>query len=119
MAKTERHRDGMISSIQTLSLHYIDGADVCVSGNLMMYHEEGDPRKSISPDVFVVFGIPKKERRIYQIWNEGKPPDFVLEYSSPNTYRRDLTRKRTYTLRLVFWNTSYTMLKEGYSPNRL
>ena len=94
MAETERHRDGMIGSIQTLSLHYIDAPDVCVSGNLMMYHEEGNPQKSISPDVFVAFGVSKKQRRIYQIWNEGKPPDFVLEYSSSNTYRRDLNEKK-------------------------
>ncbi len=94
MAETERHRDCLIRSIQTLSLHYIDEQDVCVSGNMMMYHEEGNPQKSISPDVFVAFGVGKKERRIYQIWNEGKPPDFVLEFSSPNTYRRDQNEKK-------------------------
>ena len=59
----------------------------------MMYYEEGDPRKSISPDIFVAFGIGKKERRIYKIWEEGKPPDFVLEFSSKSTYRNDLTGK--------------------------
>ncbi len=94
MAETERHRDCLISSIQTLSLHYIDDKDTCVSGNMMMYYEEGNPQKSISPDVFVAFGVGKKERRIYQIWNEGKPPDFVLEFSSPNTYRKDQNEKK-------------------------
>ena len=49
----------------------------------MMYYEEGNPRlKSISPDIFVAFGIGRKERRIYKIWEEGKPPDFVLEFAS-------------------------------------
>lgn len=94
MAETELHRDGITTSIQTLSLHYIDDMDVCVSGNLMMYYEEGNPRKSISPDVFVAFGVGKKQRRIYQIWNEGKPPDFVLEFSSEKTYRKDLREKK-------------------------
>lgn len=94
MAETERHRDCLIWSIQTLSLHYIDDKDACVSGNMMMYYEEGNPQKSISPDVFVAFGVGKKERRIYQIWNEGKPPDFVLEFSSSNTYRRDQNEKK-------------------------
>lgn len=55
----------------------------------MMYSEGGNPRKSISPDVFVVFGIGKKERRIYQIWNEGKPSHFVLEFSSQKTYNNE------------------------------
>ena len=94
MAETERHRDCLIWSIQTLSLRYIDDKDACVSGNMMMYYEEGNPHKSISPDVFVAFGVGKKERRTYQIWNEGKPPDFVLEFSSPNTYRRDQNEKK-------------------------
>ena len=94
MAETELHRDGITTSIQTLSLHYIDDMDVCVSGNLMMYYEEGNPRKSISPDVFVAFGVGKKQRRIYQIWNGGKPPDFVLEFSSEKTYRKDLREKK-------------------------
>ena len=94
MAETERHRDCLIWSIQTLSLYYKDDKDTCVSGNMMMYYEEGNPQKSISPDVFVAFGVGKKERRIYQIWNEGKPPDFVLEFSSYNTYRRDQNEKK-------------------------
>ncbi len=94
MAETERHRDCLIWSIQTLSLHYIDDKDTCVSGNMMMYYEEGNPQKSISPDVFVAFGVGKKERRIYQIWNEGKPPDFVLEFSSSNTNRKDQNEKK-------------------------
>ena len=59
-----------------------------------MYYVEGNPRKSISPDIFVTFGVAKKERRTYRIWDEGKPPDFVLEFSSENTYRNDLREKK-------------------------
>ena len=44
MAETELHRDGITTSIQTLSLYYIDDMDVCVSGNLMMYYVEGNPK---------------------------------------------------------------------------
>ena len=36
----------------------------------------------------------RKERRIYRIWEEGKPPDFVLEFSSENTYQHDLAGKK-------------------------
>ncbi len=35
---------------------------VCVSGNMLMFYEEGNRRKHVSPDVFVVRGIPKKQR---------------------------------------------------------
>ena len=94
MAETEYHRDIMIDFIQMLKHHFRNVNDVHVSGNLLMYYEEGNPRKSVSPDVFVAFGVSKKRRRTYKIWEEGHAPDFVLEVASPSTYRHDLTRKK-------------------------
>ena len=94
MAETEYHRDIMIDFIQMLKHYFRNTNDVHVSGNLLMYYEEGNPRKSISPDVFVTFGVSKKRRRTYKIWEEGHAPDFVLEVASPSTYRHDLTRKK-------------------------
>ena len=44
--------------------------------------------------MFVAFGVSKKKRRTYKIWEEGHAPDFVLEVASPSTYRHDLTRKK-------------------------
>ena len=94
MAETEYHRDIMIDFIQMLKHYFRNTNDVHVSGNLLMYYEEGNPRKSISPDVFVAFGVSKKRRRTYKIWEEGHAPDFVLEVASPSTYRHDQTRKK-------------------------
>jgi len=94
MAETEYHRDIMIDCIQMLKHYFRDVDDVHVSGNLLMYYEEGNPRKSVSPDVFVAFGVSKKRRRTYKIWEEGHAPDFVLEVASPSTYRHDLTDKK-------------------------
>ena len=94
MAETEYHRDIMIDFIQMLKHYFRDVNDVHVSGNLLMYYEEGNPRKSVSPDVFVAFGVSKKKRRTYKIWEEGHGPNFVLEVASPSTYRHDLTRKK-------------------------
>ena len=94
MAETEYHRDIMIDFIQMLKHYFRNVNDVHVSGNLLMYYEEGNPRKSVSPDVFVAFGVSKKKRRTYKIWEEGHAPDFVLEVASPSTYRHDLTRKK-------------------------
>ena len=93
-AETEYHRDIMIDFIQMLKHYFRDVDDVHVSGNLLMYYEEGNPRKSVSPDVFVAFGVSKKKRRTYKIWEEGHGPNFVLEVASPSTYRNDLTRKK-------------------------
>ena len=63
-----------------------------------MYYEEGNPRKSVAPDVFVVFGVGKKPRRTYLTWEEGSTPDFVLEVASPSTYQHDFgPKKQLYT----------------------
>ncbi|RKU31610.1 Uma2 family endonuclease [Candidatus Poribacteria bacterium] len=93
MAETEVHRDLMIDFIQILKDYFIN-EDVCVSGNMFMYYEEGDPKKSVAPDVFVVCGIEKKQRRIYRIWEEGRSPDFILEVASPSTFPDDIGPKK-------------------------
>lgn len=93
MGETDTHVRYMMDVRTALEHHYRDRQDVYVSGNNMMYYVEGDPRKSVSPDVYVVFGIRKHERRIYKLWEEGKGPDFVLEISSRKTRREDTGRK--------------------------
>ena len=95
MAETDRHRDLMMDLIFMLKDHFEDVNDVYVSGNLLMYYEEGNIYKSVAPDVFVVFGVSKKERRTYRTWEEGHTPDFVLEVASPSTYTNDITNKKT------------------------
>ena len=95
MAETELNRDLMIDSILTLKARFQNVPDVCVSGDMLMYYVMKDPKKSVAPDIFVTFGVEKKQRRIYRIWEEGKPPDFVLEFSSQRTFANDLGPKKT------------------------
>lgn len=94
MAETDRHRKLMTDVIFMLQDYFKHVNDVYVSGNLMMYYEEGNPHKSVAPDVFVVFGVNKKERRTYRVWEEGRAPDFVLELASKSTYNNDITDKK-------------------------
>lgn len=94
MAETDVHRKLMMDFIQMLEDHFQNDQDVYVSGNLLMYYQEGDPRKVISPDVFVVLGIEKKLRNTFLTWEEANTPDFVLEVASPSTYRNDIGRKK-------------------------
>ena len=68
--------------------------DVYVVGNLLLYYQEGDDKKSVSPDLMVVFGAPKHVRSSYRLWEEPKAPDFVLEVASESTYRSDRGEKR-------------------------
>ena len=78
-----------------LGLYYAARPDVYVSADLLIYYEEGNPRVSVAPDVFVVFGVEDRMRGNYKVWEEGKGPDFVLEVASPNTWREDVGPKRT------------------------
>ena len=95
MAETPVHRDAMIDAIRVLSRHFAKRSDVYVSGNMLMYYEEGSPRKSVAPDVFVVLGANRDEDRdTYLIWREPKAPDFVLEVTSKSTRKNDLVTKR-------------------------
>ena len=62
-------------------------------GTCSCNYEEGNPRVSVAPDAFVVFGVEDRLRVSYKVWKEGKGPDFVLEVASPNTWREDVERK--------------------------
>ena len=42
-----------------------------------------------APDLYVVLGVANRNRRSYVVWEEGKPPDFVLEVVSPSSRSRD------------------------------
>ena len=96
MAETPAHRDVMIDAIRVLSRHFARRPDVYVSGNMLMYYEEGNPRKCVAPDVFVVLGADRDEDRdTYLLWREPKAPDFVLEVTSISTRRNDEVTKHT------------------------
>lgn len=94
MTETDKHRREMTALIEALIAYFNATPNVYVSGNLMLYYEEGNPSASISPDVFVVKGISKKERRVYKLWEEGKAPDVTLEITSRSTRLEDLGTKR-------------------------
>jgi Uma2 family endonuclease len=92
MAETDDHRDEMIRHLQLLD-SYFAGQHVYVSGNLLIFYEQGDPKKFVAPDVFVAKGIASKKRRHYKIWVEGKAPDVAIETTSRKTKRNDLVTK--------------------------
>jgi Uma2 family endonuclease len=101
MAESDLHRDEMVRCIQTLRDAYAGRPDVYVSGNLLLYYEEGNPRASVAPDTMVVFGAPKLPlRRVYKLWEEGAAPSVVIEVTSPSTRREDQGKKRALYARL-------------------
>ena len=94
LAENDAQHAAILYGVGALGVYYAGRNDVYVSGDLLIYYEEGNPRVSVAPDVFVVFGVEDRMRMNYKVWEEGKGPDFVLEVASPSTWREDVGRKR-------------------------
>jgi Uma2 family endonuclease len=93
MAETELHMRLMMALIETLGAFFAAEPLVYVWGNLLVFYERGDRRKHVSPDVFFVRGVPKRQRDNYLIWREGKAPEVVIELTSRTTRREDVEKK--------------------------
>jgi Uma2 family endonuclease len=94
MGETELHIQDIIDTFQVLQDHFADRPNVYVGSNLLVFYEEGNRRKHVSPDVLVTLGILKKpQREYYLVWKEGKAPDFVVEVTSKSTRREDNQKK--------------------------
>ena len=65
-----------------------------VAADILVYPEKGNSRNSIAPDVLVALGLGTHKRSSYFVWEEGKPPDWVLEVASPGTEAEDRGSKR-------------------------
>jgi Uma2 family endonuclease len=94
MGETDIHRQLMVDLIEALQYHYRPRDDVYVSGNIMFYYEEGNPRAHLSPDVLVTPGIAKEPREIYKLWEIGKAPELIVEVTSRSTKFRDVGVKK-------------------------
>jgi Uma2 family endonuclease len=95
MAETDLHRELIVDLIESARHRFRDDREVYVTGDLLVYFEEGNPEMVVAPDFFAVRGVHKEERRIYKLWFEGKAPEVVVEVTSRSTHLEDLGRKRT------------------------
>jgi Uma2 family endonuclease len=94
MGETDVHIDALIYLREVLRDHFRDAPQVYVAGNMFLYYEEGNPTACVAPDVFVVQGVAKHERRTYRLWEEGQPPAVVFKITSRGTRLEDLGTKR-------------------------
>lgn len=116
MAETDIHRDWMMCIIERLQ-RFFTGQRVYVSGNLLIYYLQGNPKRCVAPDVFVVKDCDPRRRRIFKIWEENRVPNFVLETTSASTQREDLETKMDLFSRLgVGEYFLYDPLGEWLSP---
>ena len=94
MAESDLHRKEMTYLIDALTEHFRPAVDVYVAGNLFLYYKKGDPRAVVAPDLFVIKGVAKKDRKIYKLWDEHRSPCLVVEVTSDTTRDEDLSDKR-------------------------
>ena len=69
-------------------------ADVFIAHNLLLIHQDGEAEIRLGPDLLVAFGLSEEPVSSYRIADQGKPPDWVLEVTSPSTRTRDRTVKK-------------------------
>jgi Uma2 family endonuclease len=93
MGETDFHIKLIIDLSEALRNFFRRQPDVYVSRDLLLYYEPGNTRKFVVPDVFVVRGVSKSDRRVYKLWEEGRPPNVVIEISSRETKKADLNSK--------------------------
>lgn len=89
MAETDFHFWAITELVDRLERRYQDQDDVYVAANNFVYFEKNVPSASLSPDVYVVFGVPKGKRRAYKVWEEGASPTVTFELTSRSTRRED------------------------------
>jgi len=92
MGETDLHRDNMVDAIETLKQYY-SGQRAYVSGNILLFYRPGNRRRHVSPDVLVTKGLQQRQRENYLLWQEGRPPNIVIEITSKSTREEDLEDK--------------------------
>ena len=96
LGETDFHAHETIGLFQALNSFFKAEPDVYVATDNFIYYVEGKPSAVISPDVYVVKGVEKKRRRIYQLWKEdGHVPGVVFEITSSSSKKLDLGDKKT------------------------
>jgi Uma2 family endonuclease len=120
--ETQRHVLQMYLLLLPLNLHWAGRDDVFVGGNMFVYFSVDQDRRYDfrGPDVFVVQGVTRRERKSWVVWQEGKGPDVVIELLSDSTAERDKTEKKwIYQERLrvpeYFWYDPFSSEWAGFA----
>ena len=94
----EEHLE-QLAMLNLLNAHFADygnRSDVFWDYNSNICYDRDDLTRHISPDVYIAFGVDAaaiRSRLIYLPWEAGKPPDFVMEIATLNTWREDMEIK--------------------------
>jgi Uma2 family endonuclease len=119
---SERHAAQIELLKECLRLAWADRERWFVGGNMFVYFNRDQllTRDFRGPDVFVVLDVPRRERRSWVVWAEGKAPDVVIELLSDTTAAVDRgEKKRVYQSHLrvpeYFWYHPFTQELAGWA----
>ncbi len=94
MAETLYHAIQISSFFDQLYRLYRSEPYIHIGMDNFIYYSEGDRKKCVAPDVFVVLGAKKNPpRRSFYTWKEGAIPDTIFEFLSDSTKNDDRDRK--------------------------
>jgi Uma2 family endonuclease len=95
MGETPKHVMLIVDALNALQHYFRDNPLMYIIGDVFVYflNELGTLRR-VAPDIFVVPGVSKEERRVYAVEKEGKAPEFVIEFTSKRTKKMDWVKKR-------------------------
>ena len=96
VAETPLHHARLADARHALTQRFKSRPGVYVGPNMLVYDRQGDPTQSLSPDLFVAFGVEERERDVYKLW-EDPAPAFVLELTSKSTHGEDERKKARYS----------------------
>ena len=93
MGATGFHVEQINTFSEQLSRYFIN-EPIYVGVDSFIYYREGEPRKFVAPDVYVVFGVDRiPQRRSFYTWREGTVPAVVFEFLSDSTANQDRHEK--------------------------
>jgi hypothetical protein len=92
MAETGLHVKAILQ-LFVLFEDYLAATDF-IAADMYWYWEEGHPESRVAPDLMVVKGVGRADRRSFFTWREGGAvPCTVFEMASEHTWREDLGEK--------------------------
>ena len=94
MAATLYHAKQIPIFYEQLERYYWTNPHVLIGIDSFIYYSEGDIKKCVAPDIYVVLGAKKTPlRRSFYTWEEGAIPDAIFEFLSDSTKKDDRDRK--------------------------
>jgi Uma2 family endonuclease len=95
LGESDLHIQEMVYLLEAFRERFRALADAYVAANMFFYFEQGNRAACVAPDLFVVRGTDKRERKSYLLWREGgRIPCLTVEVTSEGTQEEDLGRKK-------------------------